>query len=63
MAVKPSDPEAAVSRWAEAMPGRLVEPDTGDLHAFALDGKSARGSFDELAKAVLCGRWWPTGPA
>jgi hypothetical protein len=52
MAVKPSDLEAAVSRWAEAMLGRLPEVDTGGLHALALGGKSARGSFDGLAKAV-----------
>jgi hypothetical protein len=52
MAVKPSHLEAAVSRWAEAMLGRLPEVDTGGLQAFALDGKSARGSFDGLAKAV-----------
>ena len=44
--------EAALTRWAEALLGRIPVADEGSLDAFALDGKSARGSFDGLSKAV-----------
>jgi hypothetical protein len=51
MAVRPADLEAALTRWAEALLGR-IPADEGPPDAFALDGKSARGSFDGLSKAV-----------
>jgi hypothetical protein len=52
MAVSPAALEAALTRWAEALLGRVPVGDEGSLNAFALDGKSARGSFDGLSKAV-----------
>lgn len=42
--------EAVLSRWAEALLGRPAA--AAPPEAFALDGKSARGSFDGLEKAV-----------
>lgn len=43
--------EAALTGWAEALLGRsAAEP--GSLAACALDGKSARGSFDGFEKCV-----------
>jgi hypothetical protein len=44
--------EAALTRWAEATLGRPVATKSVPLEAFALDGKTARGSFDGLEKAV-----------
>ncbi len=44
--------EAVLSRWAEAVLGRPVAVGSTPLEAFALDGKSARGSCDGLEKAV-----------
>ena len=44
--------EAALNRWAEAVHGRPVAADGSPPEAFALDGKSARGSRDGLEKAV-----------
>ena len=42
--------EAALTRWAES---RRVEPSASTpLEALALDGKSVRGSFDGMEKAV-----------
>lgn len=52
MAVCPADLEAALTRWAEALLGQAPAAAEGPLDALALDGKSARGSFDGLAKAV-----------
>lgn len=52
MAIDPAALEAALSRWAEALSGRITAADEGPLDALALDGKSARGSFDGLSKAV-----------
>ena len=52
MAVGPAALEAALTRWAEALLGRIPAADEGPPDAFALDGKSARGSFDGLSKAV-----------
>jgi hypothetical protein len=52
MAVSPAALEAALTRWAEALLGRVPVANDGPLDAFALDGKSARGSFDGLSKAV-----------
>lgn len=42
--------EDALTRWAEAIRGQPVAP--GPLEALALDGKSVRGSFDGMDKAV-----------
>ena len=44
--------EAALTRWAEANLGRPIPSEPAPLEAFALDGKSARGSFDGLERAV-----------
>jgi hypothetical protein len=44
--------EAALARWAEANLGRPVATGSVPFEAFALDGKTARGSFDGLEKAV-----------
>jgi DDE_Tnp_1-associated len=52
MAVEPAALEAALTRWAEALLGRLPAADAGRPDGFALDGKAARGSFDGLSKAV-----------
>lgn len=52
MAIAPAALEAALTRWAEALSGSLPAADEGLPEAFALDGKSARGSFDGLSKAV-----------
>jgi hypothetical protein len=52
MAVGPAALEAALTRWAEALLGRIPAADEGRPDAFALDGKSARGRFDGLSKAV-----------
>ncbi len=52
MSLDPAALEAALTRWADAMMGRLPAAETGSPEAFALDGKSARGSFDGLSKAV-----------
>jgi hypothetical protein len=52
MAVGPVALEVALTRWAEALLGRIPAADEGLPDAFALDGKSARSSFDGLSKAV-----------
>src|SRR4051812_26970956 len=52
MAVDRAAFEAALTRWAEALPGRPPAADAGPLRGSALDGKTARGSFDGLEKAV-----------
>lgn len=44
--------EEALTRWAEALLSRPTPTQRWPLEAFALDGKSARGSFDGLEKAV-----------
>jgi DDE_Tnp_1-associated/Transposase DDE domain len=44
--------EAALTRWAEATLGRPVAIESVPLEAFALDGKTARGSCDGMEKAV-----------
>jgi hypothetical protein len=44
--------EAALTRRAEAALGRPVAMEAMPLEAFSLDGKTARGSFDGLEKAV-----------
>ena len=44
--------EQALTRWAEALLSRPIGAEPSLPEAFALDGKSARGSFDGLQKAV-----------
>ena len=44
--------EAALTRWAEANLSRPIPPGPTPPEAFALDGKSVRGSFDGLERAV-----------
>src|SRR4051812_48370509 len=44
--------EAALTRWAEANLARSIPPGPAPLMAFALDGKSVRGSFDGWERAV-----------
>jgi hypothetical protein len=44
--------EDALTRWAESLLGRAVSSELLPPQAFALDGKTARGSFDGLQKAV-----------
>jgi hypothetical protein len=44
--------EAALTRWAEANLNRAPAPAPAPAQAFALDGKSVRGSFDGLERAV-----------
>jgi hypothetical protein len=52
MAVAPAALEAALTRWAEALLGPLSAHEQDPPDPFALDGKSARGSFDGLSRAV-----------
>jgi hypothetical protein len=52
MAVAPAALEAALTRWAEALLGRIPAAEGSPPEAFARDGKTARGSFDGLNKAV-----------
>jgi hypothetical protein len=44
--------EEALTRWAETLLSRPTPAELSPPEAFALDGKSARGSFDGLEKAV-----------
>ena len=44
--------EESLTRWAEGVSGRSPRTDEGPLQACALDGKTSRGSFDGLNKAV-----------
>jgi hypothetical protein len=44
--------EAALTRWVEAHLGRSIATTPEPLMALSLDGKTARGSFDGLEKAV-----------
>ena len=44
--------EAALTRWAESLPGRPGERDRSSPEPFSIDGKTARGSSDGLRKAV-----------
>ena len=44
--------EHALTRWAEALLSRPIAAAASLPKALALDGKSARGSFDGLPKAV-----------
>jgi hypothetical protein len=51
IALAPDVLEDALSRWAGSLLGGTTEIERA-LEAFALDGKTARGSFDGLEKAV-----------
>jgi hypothetical protein len=44
--------ESALTRWAETLLGRPLPADETPPQACALDGKTARGSFDGMNKAV-----------
>src|SRR5512135_2292810 len=44
--------EAVLTRWAEANLSQPISPTPAPPEAFALDGKSVRGSFDGLERAV-----------
>ena len=44
--------EHALTSWVEALLGQLFVAQPSTPEAYALDGKSARGSFDGLQKAV-----------
>ena len=44
--------EQALTRWAETLLSRPIVGELSPPQAFALDGKSVRGSFDGLEKAV-----------
>ena len=44
--------EHALTRWIEALLSRPLVAEPSTPEAYALDGKSARGSFDGLQKAV-----------
>ena len=52
IALNPKAFEDALNRWAESLLGRPVSSELLPPEAFALDGKTARGSFDGLEKAV-----------
>jgi hypothetical protein len=52
IALDPKAFEDALSRWAESLLCRPVSSELLPPEAFALDGKTARGSFDGLEKAV-----------
>jgi hypothetical protein len=52
IALSPEAFEAALSRWAESLLGRPTSTEPSPPQALALDGKTARGSFDGLEKAV-----------
>ena len=51
IALDPNAFEDALTRWAESLLGGPTATERS-LEAFALDGKTARGSFDGLEKAV-----------
>jgi hypothetical protein len=52
IALNPKAFEDALNRWAESLLGRPVSNELLPPEAFAVDGKTARGSFDGLEKAV-----------
>ena len=52
IALDPKAFEDALSQWAESLLGQSVSGELLPPEAFALDGKTARGSFDGLEKAV-----------
>ena len=52
IALSPKAFEDALTRWAESLLGGATSTPPTPLEAFAVDGKTARGSFDGLEKAV-----------
>lgn len=52
IALDPRAFEGALTRWAESLLGAVPSAEPAAPEAFALDGKTARGSFDGLEKAV-----------
>ena len=52
IALSPDSFEHALTRWAESVLDRATATPLTPLEAFAVDGKTARGSFDGLEKAV-----------
>src|SRR5262249_29079143 len=52
IALDPRAFEGALTRWAESLLGVVPSAEPAAPEAFALDGKTARGSFDGLEKAV-----------
>jgi len=52
IALNPNTFEGALTRWAESILGGAAATKLAPPEAFALDGKTARGSFDGLEKAV-----------
>src|SRR5262249_18016478 len=52
IALNPRAFEDALNQWAESLLGRPVSSEFLSLEAFSLDGKTVRGSFDGLEKAV-----------
>ena len=52
IALNPKAFEEALTRWAESLLLRPIQAELSRPEAFALDGKSVRGSFDGLEKAV-----------
>jgi DDE_Tnp_1-associated/Transposase DDE domain len=52
IALNPNAFEDALDRWAESLLGRPVSSEVAPLEPFALDGKTVRGSFNGLEKAV-----------
>ena len=52
IALDPGAFEAALTRWAESVLGEPTATGAAAPEAFALDGKTARGSCDGLEKAV-----------
>jgi DDE_Tnp_1-associated len=52
IALSPNVLENALTRWAESVLGRAAATESPLPEPFSLDGKTARGSFDGLEKAV-----------
>jgi hypothetical protein len=52
IALNPKAFEDALTRWAESLLGGATSTKPAPLEALALDGKTARGSFDGLEEAV-----------
>jgi DDE_Tnp_1-associated/Transposase DDE domain len=52
IALNPNAFEDALNRWAESLLGRQVSSEVAPPEPFALDGKTVRGSFNGLEKAV-----------
>jgi hypothetical protein len=52
IALAPTELEHALTRWAETLLGRPIRAEETPPQPCALDGKTARGSFDGLNKAV-----------